>query len=62
MSASITMTYDVNDVHATNMLRMLFASGLFQVKDNGEWSKEDEKNAFLCTSRLNSAHILAKYV
>ncbi|MCQ2310609.1 MAG: hypothetical protein MJZ64_02530 [Paludibacteraceae bacterium] len=62
MSATISMTYDVSNVNATNMLRMLFASGLFQLKDDKEWSKEEEKEAFLFTSRLNSANILAKHV
>lgn len=62
MSATISMTYDVNNVNATNMLRMLFASGLFQIKDEGEWSEQEEKEAFLFTSRLHSANILAKQV
>jgi len=62
MSATISMTYNVNNVAATNMLRMLFAFGFFQLKEDREWSKEEEKEAFLCTSRLNSANILSKLV
>lgn len=55
MSATISMTYDAANVAAINMLRVLFASGLFQIKDDQEWSKDEEKEAFLFTSRMNSA-------
>lgn len=62
MSATVSMTYDVNNVAATNMLRMLFASGFFRIKEDRELSEDEEKEAFLFTSRLNSANIIAKHV
>jgi len=63
MSATISMTYDPSNQNAANMLQLLLATGFFTVNENNsEWTKEEERTAFLTTSKHNVARILAKEV
>lgn len=61
MSATISMTYDTANRNATNMLQLLLASGFFTINETkDEWTRQEEKEAFLTTSKHNFARILAK--
>lgn len=61
MCATISMTYDVTNRNATDMLQLLLASGFFTVNETVEdWTCQEEKEAFLATSKHNFARILAK--
>ena len=43
------------------MLQLLLASGFFTVNETVEdWTRQEEKDAFLATSKHNFARILAK--
>lgn len=58
MSATISMTYDTNNQNAAQMLQLLLASGFFKVsKQEQEWTKDEERAAFLTTSKHNFARI-----
>ncbi len=62
MSASIVIKYNVENRQAVDMLQLLLASGYFTIDEGAEWTKEEEREAFLYTSKVNASRLIAKHV
>ena len=61
--ATLTLHYDERNKTARCIVEMLRSLDLFQVSsskvEEREWTAEEEREAFLCTSKKNAARIFA---
>ena len=44
------------------LIRKLIAAGVITYPEWEEWTEEEEKQAFLCTSRANAAKMFSKHL
>lgn len=58
---TITLSYNANNTLASKLIDVIRESGVFEISQdhNEEWSKEDEREAFLHTSRVNASKMFA---
>lgn len=61
---TLTVSYDKDNAFAKQLVELMHTSGVFvfQDEDNTELSEEEEKEAFLQTSRINASKMFAKYL
>ena len=62
---TITLQYDANNTQVQSILAMLRSIGLFKVSESTpseEMTEEQEKEAFLYTSRVNASKIFSQYL
>ena len=62
--ATITIEYDNKNEAAKTALERLFSKGLIREKRSVsvEWTKAEEREAFLHTSKVNAAKIFSKHL
>lgn len=61
---TLTVTYNSDNALATKMIELMHASGVFSfpAEREEELTAEEEKEAFLYTSRINAANMFSKYL
>ena len=59
---TITINYDETNVEILNLIKLLLAAGVTAVPSDEDWTEEEEKEAFLCTSKANASRMFAKYL
>jgi len=64
--STVTLTYNSQDSFAQSVLEMIRKSGVFEMSDEmpvqEEWTQEEEREAFLHTSKVNASQMFAKYL
>lgn len=64
--STVTLTFNPNDSFAQSVLEMIRKSGAFEVSQtvrvNEDWSEDEEREAFLHTSKINASKMFAKYL
>ena len=58
---TLTINYDETNVEVLNLIKLLLAAGVTAVPSTEDWT-EEEREAFLCTSKANASRIFAKYL
>ena len=59
---TLTINYDETNVEVLNLIKLLLAAGVTAVLSDEDWTEEEEKEAFLCTSKANASRMFAKYL
>ena len=59
---TLTINYDETNVEVLNLIKLLLAAGVTAVPSDEDWTEEEEKEAFLCTSKANASRMFAKYL
>jgi hypothetical protein len=59
---TMTISYDEKNVQIIDLIRKLIAAGAITYPEWEEWTEEEEKQAFLCTSRANAAKMFSKHL
>ena len=54
----MTISYDEKNAQIIDLIRKLIAAGVITYPEWEDWTEEEEKQAFLCTSRANAAKML----
>ena len=57
---TMTISYDEKNAKIIGLIRQLIAAGVVTFPEWEEWTEEEEKQAFLCTSRNNATKIFSK--
>lgn len=65
--STVTLTFDSNSSFAQSVLEMIRKSGAFEVSSeqilpDEEWTEDEEREAFLQTSKVNASKMFAKYL
>ena len=58
---TITVSYDSQNEMATKFIELMRLSGMFTISEDN-MTEDEEKEAFLYTSRVNAAKMFAKYL
>ena len=56
---TMTISYDEKNTQIIELIRKLIAAGVITYPEWEEWIEEEEKQAFLCTSRNNAARLFS---
>ena len=59
---TMTISYDEKNAQIIEFIRKLIAVGVITYPDKKEWTEEEKKQAFLCTSRANAAKMFSKHL
>ena len=59
---TITISYDEKNAQIIDLIRKLIAAGVVTYPEWEEWTEEEEKQAFFCTSRANAAKMFSKHL
>lgn len=59
---TMTISYDEKNAQIIELIRKLIAAGVITYPEWEEWTEEEEKQAFLCTSKANAAKMFSKYL
>ncbi len=59
---TMTISYDEKNVQIIDLIRKLIAAGAITYPEWEEWTEEEEKQAFLRTSRANAAKMFSKHL
>jgi len=59
---TMTISYDEQNAKIIGLIRQLIAAGVVTFPEWEEWTEEEEKQAFLCTSRNNAARIFSNHL
>ena len=59
---TMTISYDEKNAQILELIRKLLAAGVITYPEWEDWSEEEEKQAFLCTSRNNAAKLFSKHL
>lgn len=63
--ATLTISYDGRSKVAQSVVALIRSLDVFHIsqpqekKEEREWTAEEEREAFLCTSRMNMARLMA---
>lgn len=64
--STVTLTFNPNNSFAQSVLEMIRKSGVFEVSQtmpvNEDWTADEEREAFLHTSKVNASKMFAKYL
>lgn len=64
--STVTLTFNPNDTFAQSVLEMIRKSGVFEVSQttqvSDDWTEDEEREAFLHTSKVNASKMFAKYL
>jgi len=55
----MTISYDEQNAQIIALIQQLLAAGVIAYPEWEEWTEEEEKQAFLCTSRNNAARLFS---
>ena len=58
----MTISYDEQNAQIISLIRQLIAAGVVTFPEWEDWTEEEEKQAFLCTSRNNAARLFANHL
>ncbi len=58
----MTISYDEQNAQIIGLIRQLLAAGVVTFPAWEEWTEEEEKQAFLCTSRNNAARMFSNHL
>lgn len=58
----MTISYDEKNVQIIELIRKLIAAGVITYPEGKEWTEEEERQAFLCTSKANATKMFSKHL
>ena len=59
---TMTISYDEKNAQIIDLIRKLIAAGVVTYPEWEEWTEEEEKQAFFCTSRANAVKMFSKHL
>ena len=59
---TMTISYDEKNAQIIELIRKLIAAGVITYPEWEEWTEEEVKQAFLCTSMANAATMFSKHL
>ena len=59
---TMTISYDEKNAQIIELIRKLIAAGVITYPEWEEWTEEEEKQAFLYTSKANAAKMFSKHL
>lgn len=59
---TMTISYDEKNAKILELIRKLLAAGGITYPAWEEWTEDEERQAFLCTSRNNAAKLFSKHL